>query len=435
MLQRLKRSVWLAFGSTSGARCHSTGAAHAQLLREYIHDRLYSSSEGYFNLAALPVGVLAEPIAFNRLGSQQDYQRHVGQLYGQLQGHWLTPSETFRPYYGHAVARYMVAQRAPSTSDDPLNIFEVGGGSGRLAADILDYLRTHHPSLYEKTRYTCIEISPGLARVQRHVVEVGAGHGAPQFRSVEGDASKRSTWPRRTLQRCWVVAMEVLDNLPHDRVLEYGSGQWQMTVVEPGKHATLKVPSQGMRPLDDRLVEDCLAVWQDQQASLASSFAQRLRSLLSNKGPWLRGGDVFLPTGSLQLLETLCDAVPYHNLILADFDELPDVTIPGTSAPLVASKMVGGQTQDHPHYLLPPNIKADILFPTDFELLSRLHRNAARRVLGHNFAVCGQHHRSSVFFRQHADTAATRCQDGYNPLLDDFSNTAIYLASVTGTVQ
>ena len=45
---------------------------------------------------------------------------------------------------------------------------------------------------------------------------------------------------------------------------------------------------------------------------------------------------VYLPTGALQFLEALARARPRHLLIAADFDHLPDVTMPGLNAPLVS---------------------------------------------------------------------------------------------------
>ncbi len=49
------------------------------------------------------------------------------------------------------------------------------------------------------------------------------------------------------------------------------------------------------------------------------------------------GQTMWLPTSCLQLLQRICAARPNHLLIAADFDELPDVAVPGQSAPLVAS--------------------------------------------------------------------------------------------------
>ncbi len=48
---------------------------------------------------------------------------------------------------------------------------------------------------------------------------------------------------------------------------------------------------------------------------------------------------LFVPTGSMALLETLHDSRPNHSIIAADFAHLPDVKIPGKNAPLVAEKV------------------------------------------------------------------------------------------------
>ena len=37
--------------------------------------------------------------------------------------------------------------------------------------------------------------------------------------------------------------------------------------------------------------------------------------------------------------------------------------------------------------------------------------------------------KSNEFLRQYADAAATRTADGFNPLLEDFQNTAVLIAS------
>jgi SAM-dependent MidA family methyltransferase len=51
-----------------------------------------------------------------------------------LQVSWLTPAEIFQPFYGHAVAAALL-EKLPQKQ--PLDIIEVGGGSGRLARDFL----------------------------------------------------------------------------------------------------------------------------------------------------------------------------------------------------------------------------------------------------------------------------------------------------------
>ncbi len=59
--------------------------------------------------------------------------------------------------------------------------------------------------------------------------------------------------------------------------------------------------------------------------------------LLSAAGSLGAEQAIFLPTKCLALLGTLCKARPNHCLLAADFDELPETTIPGKNAPLVAS--------------------------------------------------------------------------------------------------
>lgn len=39
------------------------------------------------------------------------------------------------------------------------------------------------------------------------------------------------------------------------------------------------------------------------------------------------------------LLDLICHFRPHHHLIIGDFDELPDIQVPGKNAPLVASKV------------------------------------------------------------------------------------------------
>ena len=55
--------------------------------------------------------------------------------------------------------------------------------------------------------------------------------------------------------------------------------------------------------------------------------------------PGARGGGevLYLPTRALTLLDALCGALPAHTLLAADFDALPDTSLPGVNAPLVAT--------------------------------------------------------------------------------------------------
>ncbi len=58
----------------------------------------------------------------------------------------------------------------------PLRIFEIGGGTGTLARDILDHLRDSVPDVYREVNYCMVEISPVLAQLQERTVADVGGH-------------------------------------------------------------------------------------------------------------------------------------------------------------------------------------------------------------------------------------------------------------------
>ena len=121
-----------------------------------------------------------------------------------------------------------------------------------------------------------------------------------------------------------MLGLEVLDNLPHDRVVRV-DGQWHETRV-------LDSFEECLSPLADPLIVRCLSHYRP------SFLASRL-------------GTVFLPTTALRLLEALHLARPNAHFLFADFDYLPGIRIPGVNAPLVASQRGGGATTDHDSYL------------------------------------------------------------------------------------
>ena len=52
--------------------------------------------------------------------------------------------------------------------------------------------------------------------------------------------------------------------------------------------------------------------------------------------------EIFLPTKAVMMFESLLKAFPTHTLLMADFHQLPDVSIPGKNAPLVAATVSAG---------------------------------------------------------------------------------------------
>ncbi|KAK9832216.1 hypothetical protein WJX74_003267 [Apatococcus lobatus] len=190
----------------------STGSTKSILLREFIQEALYSPVFGYFNREDVPVGALPEPLVFSELAGEAEYKRALHASYENLQESWLTPVEVFQPYYGRALAKYI--QQQASSHDSAIHINELGGGTGTLARNMLDYFHEEDRGLYERLTYTSIEISPKLAALQRQ--RVGEQHAA-SFRTTTTDACKPEAWGHPSQEPCFILMMEVLDNLPHDR--------------------------------------------------------------------------------------------------------------------------------------------------------------------------------------------------------------------------
>ena len=76
-----------------------------------------------------------------------------------------------------------------------------------------DWVQVQRPDLYQKLSYTSIEISPRLAQLQQERL---AGHEA-RFSVQQRDA--RASWGKPTKKPCVIIMNEVLDNLPHDRLV------------------------------------------------------------------------------------------------------------------------------------------------------------------------------------------------------------------------
>jgi hypothetical protein len=160
----------------------------------------------------------------------------------------------------------------------------------------------------------------------------------------------------------------------------------------------------------------------------------------------------------LQLLELLHAVLPQHTLIAADFDALPDVVVPGRNAPLVSGREGAGVTVDFDTVLVPWGA-ADIFFPTDFDGLASLYAAAAdsgpqlhaaeaaavaaaeatpgskagrnskqqRQAGAASSAVSCSHSPTAEFMAAFAEAKQTRLLSGYNPMVQDWQNTRVFV--------
>ena len=223
------------------------------------------------------------------------------------------------------------------------------GSSGGVARDVLLRLRERHPDVFRSVRYRAVEVSPELAERQAATVAAGGADLSARFAALVGDATLPETWAGAggadaRGEECHVFGLEVLDNLPHDLVRRGPGGAWEEALVAPraSSPAAAAAPAAAAvaggagweevwQPLQDPLVERCLRSFPWGEAAGGSFVDRALRLFLEGAlGPAPAGGRVFLPTGCLQLLETLCAVRPRHRLLLAAVTSepgLPGVTV------------------------------------------------------------------------------------------------------------
>ncbi|KAF3457678.1 hypothetical protein FNV43_RR02336 [Rhamnella rubrinervis] len=401
------------------------------LVRDFIHSALYDPQHGYFSQRSGSVGVLERSIKFNQLQGRKAYMKHLDKIYKDSAVSWFTPVELFKPWYAHGIAEAILRTANFSV---PLKIYEIGGGSGTCAKGIMDYLMLNAPDrVYKNMTYTSVEISPSLARIQRETVGEVSSH-LSKFKVECRDAADRSGWGDVEEQPCWVIMLEVLDNLPHDLIYSKDqSSPWMEVWVE--KQHDRDTLSEVYKPLQDTLIKRCVEIMDlDKSQTTQSGAMSKAKSIWSKIFP--KPQRCWLPTGCLKLLEVLHGALPKMSLIASDFSYLPDVKILGERAPLVSTKK-DGWSSDYISYLDAKG-DADIFFPTDFLFLEHIDHYCSGwlKLQKDKSSKQGKKRRTiildtSSFMEEFGLPSKTRTKDGYNPLLDDFKNTKFYLSVPT----
>ncbi|SHO75816.1 Similar to S.cerevisiae protein YKL162C (Putative protein of unknown function) [Malassezia sympodialis ATCC 42132] len=287
---------------------------------------------------------------------------------------WHTPTQLFSPHYGRALARYLVAEyKLHLFPYHDLILYELGGGTGTLAKDILDYIEAHEPDVYAHTRYRIVEISARLAEQQRARLKHHAQQGCVDV--VHRDFL---TWKEDVTEPCFVIALEVLDNLTHD-VVRYSTDDLQ--------------PYQGLVSIDH--TGDFIELWEPVQDPLIQRYLKLLstvrptvlppgapfylgwiprswRHMLHKKVPFYPNltEPHYIPTGALQMLDVLKTRFPFHRLVVSDFSSLPDA-LPGVQGPVVQTRHNGTMIPVTTYCVLQGFF--DIFFPTDFQLLRDMY--------------------------------------------------------------
>ena len=371
-------------------------------LRRHIAQRL---GDYYAQPSNLVVGAPLQTVNFRNLLGEWHWRRIYRKLYDEQHGQWLTPVELFSPYYSQVLAEYCVKQR--ELSSEEFEVVELGGGRGSNALGILSHLQQVHPDVYERLLgYTIIDSSPSLHELQKEVL-LQSGHSS-KLHFLEKDLtdvaeSKTPLMPAVSSTPTIFVALELLDNLGHDKVRKDKSG---FTL----ENAVIVNDQENFIPLSDPLLK------------------QVLRQVPAYGG---QGGiPIWVPTVACGVLMEIAKARPNRWLLMADFDYLPPPDLkPGTmkrkTLEAVGEPIVTDMDDtDHDCFLNSPHL-VDILFPTDFDNLAQF---ATKVFAGDNVTVMKQ--RQFLLDVGPSQVQATKGRwTGYSPMVDDFYNCSVLTVS------
>jgi hypothetical protein len=310
---------------------------------------LYNPNYGYFSKQVV-IFSPGDPFHFNAMKSEHEFHQQLRRRYiafedalddhepNDLRQLWHTPTELFSPYYGEAIARYLVQDYMLTQYPyHDLNIYEMGAGNGTMMLNILDYIQRVYPDVYERTKFNIIEISGALATLQQS--------GLGQSAHTRGHSDKvkivnRSIfdWDTFVSSPCYFLALEVFDNFSHDAIkydLETSQPYQSHVVIDP-RGEFFEYYSRDLDPLASQYLSvrqaACLTYPHPLQGS---KLMQILQSLLPFRGTLSE--PEYIPTRLMQFFFMLYKYFPNHKLVSSDFTTLSDA-VPGLNAPVVQTR-------------------------------------------------------------------------------------------------
>lgn len=398
------------------------------LMRDFIEDSLYNPHYGYFS-KHLTIFSPGEPFEFERMADEPAFERELSRRYTEFEDAldeekkdnarqlWHTPTELFRPFYGEAIARYMVANYKLSLFPyHDLVIYELGAGNGTMMLNILDYIRRTDSEVYARTKYHIIEVSSTLANIQAQGLKATAASKGHIDKVTIINASIFD-WDLYVPTPCFFLALEVFDNFAHDSIRydPQTEAPMQGSVLIDAEGDFYEFYTRSLDPVASRFLRVRDAACQDR------SFAHPLRG-----SRWWRSfrhalpfapnltEPEYIPTRLMQFFSILNSRFPAHRLVTSDFHTLPQATS-GYNSPVVQTrferKTITVTTPlVHQGYF-------DILFPTDFGVMEDIYR----AITGRLTRVMTQ----EDFFRRWAFVEDTQMRSGENAMLEWYKNASV----------
>ncbi|KAG0683150.1 hypothetical protein C6P42_001717 [Pichia californica] len=288
---------------------------------------------------------------------------------------WHTPTELFQPFYGEALARYiLVNYKLKSFPYDDLVIYEAGAGNGTLMLNILDFLEKNEPEVYARTKYRIIEISSKLfnkqnSRLERHKDK------------VEVINKSILEWNTLVNEPCFFIALEVFDNLSHDVVrYDIDTKQPYQGYVVIDEHNDFQ---EYHSPNLDELTKEFLKLREEGNFPIKKLSGHplnqfypymKLRNMLNPLRNNLSEPE-YIPTRLFKLFKILKEYFPKHQILASDFSYF-DKTIKGYNSPTVQTMYLDNMVNTDTYMVEQGYF--DIMFPTDFRGINELYRQVTQ---------------------------------------------------------
>lgn len=401
------------------------------LVRDFIYDRLYHPTSGYFCKKDIQIGELKTHINFKSMIGYDDYKHFLFENYPE--NAWLTPSELFRPWYGFTIANYIhgvIKKLKLDPKANKIRIIEIGAGTASALDSILVFFNNYEKSLYNMIEFHIVEISPQMCQRAKEKLEINHKKliERGQIRIFNDDfLHYKVSTNNNNKEFNFLIFLEVLDNMPHDKVnFCERTKEWKFQTMIEFDHSNQNI-KETQTLITDTLIKEGLLIYQDllkndnEQEKEEKSILERLLM----KKMWFRNQkSLFLPTFSLKMLKYLNEYLPNHHLIIADFDQLPSDKLSknGINAPIVSRKLKRShEKKDFDNYLVQKG-EADIFFPTNFELLQKMYLEVCKKK---SLSM-----KSHVFMNEFAKEKWAETRSGYNPLKEDFLNTSFLVTDI-----
>lgn len=414
------------------------------LLRRHIGKRLadYYAQPSHSVVGTTPRG----DIKFSSLWGEWHWRRVYGRAYKEQEGQWLTPVELFRPHYSNILANFIAdVWSNPEQQNDPsnLHIVELGGGRGTNANLILSHLRQNHKDIYNRVSYTIFDSSPTLHELQRvTLLDKNNSEHCDKIDLVLEDmtdiAEKKSPFLTQSDTPTITIALELLDNLPHDKVsrcvrtraLQQAEIQTDPSLSEV-ESTSAKLPAT---QTNDSLTSD------EDDEHLVEVFKPLtdplLKGILADESSYAGFRPKWVPTVACGTIKRLFETRPNSHLLIADFDYLPPPDITHTSCSRRRSVEADGEPiitsmdgLDHECYLNSPSL-CDILFPTDFAKLASFVKKQQENKMGNNSDAKVM--KQADFLQMYGPDEVQSTKSwitGFSPLIHDFANCSVLLVT------